>query len=162
MAKWNEYTTKSAVEDTDEIMIADATANVNKRTPFSILWNWIVGKLASAVISQLETNSKSVVGALNELNSKGKTIETTIGAGKEYTVSLEDHSIYMLVYYELGNGNINDGSVNCAVIVSRQADKKTGGIYTTATSGEEDISLENNILKITAGAWWVRVCIKKL
>ena len=69
MAKWNEYTTKSAVEDTDEIMIADATANVNKRTPFSILWNWIVGKLASAVISQLETNSKSVVGALNELNS---------------------------------------------------------------------------------------------
>ena len=56
--------------------------------------------------------------------SKGKTIETTIGAGKEYTVSLEDHSIYMLVYYELGNGNINDGSVNCAVIVSRQADEK--------------------------------------
>lgn len=69
MAKWNEYTTKSAVEDTDELMIADATANVNKRTPLSILWNWIVGKLASAVISQLETNSKSVVGALNELNS---------------------------------------------------------------------------------------------
>lgn len=96
------------------------------------------------------------------LNSKGKTIETTIGAGKEYTVSLEDHSIYMLVYYELGNGNINDGSVNCAVIVSRQADEKTGGIYTTATSSEEDISLENNILKITAGTWWVRVCIKKL
>ena len=50
----------------------------------------------------------------------------------------------MLVYYELGNGNINDGSVNCAVIVSRQADEKTGGIYTTATSSEEDISLENN------------------
>lgn len=95
-------------------------------------------------------------------NSKDKTIETTIGAGKEYTVSLEDHSIYMLVYYELGNGNINDGSVNCAVIVSRQADEKTGGIYTTATSSEEDISLENNILKITAGTWWVRVCIKKL
>ena len=71
MAKWNEYTTKSAVEDTDEIMIADATANVNKRTPLNIIWNWIVGKLASAVISQLETNSKSVVGALNELNSNG-------------------------------------------------------------------------------------------
>lgn len=162
MANWKGYTTKSAVEDTDELMIADATANVNKRTPLSILWNWIVGKLTSAVIANLETNSKSVVGALNELNSKGKTIETTIGAGKEYTVSLEDHSIYMLVYYELGNGNINDGSVNCAVIVSRQADEKTGGIYTTATSSEEDISLENNILKITAGTWWVRVCIKKL
>ena len=70
MANWREYTTKSAVGDTDELMIADATANVNKRTPLSILWNWIVGKLTSAVIANLETNSKSVVGALNELNSK--------------------------------------------------------------------------------------------
>lgn len=69
MANWREYTTKSAVGDTDELMIADATANVNKRTPLSILWNWIVGKLTSAVIANLETNSKSVVGALNELNS---------------------------------------------------------------------------------------------
>lgn len=72
MANWKEYTTKSAVEDTDELMIADATANVNKRTPLSILWKWIVGKLTSAVIANLETNSKSVVGALNELNSKTK------------------------------------------------------------------------------------------
>lgn len=73
MANWKEYTTKSAVEDTDELMIADATANVNKRTPLSILWNWIVGKLTSAVIANLETNSKSVVGALNELNSNAIT-----------------------------------------------------------------------------------------
>lgn len=70
MGNWKEYTTKSAVEDADEIMIADAAANVNKRTPLSILWNWIVSKLTSAVIANLETNSKSVVGALNELNSK--------------------------------------------------------------------------------------------
>lgn len=70
MANWKEYTTKTAVEDTDELMIADATANANKRTPLSILWNWIAGKLATAVISQLETQNKSIIPALNELNSK--------------------------------------------------------------------------------------------
>lgn len=50
MANWKEYTTKTTPEDADEIMIADSKANVSKRTPFSGLWNWIAGKLATAVI----------------------------------------------------------------------------------------------------------------
>lgn len=69
MANWKEYTTKTTPEDADEIMIADTKANANKRTPFSGLWNWIAGKLATAVISQLETQNKSIIPALNELNS---------------------------------------------------------------------------------------------
>ncbi len=69
MANWKEYTTKTTPEDADEIMIADSKANVSKRTPFSGLWNWIAGKLATAVISQLETQNKSIIPALNELNS---------------------------------------------------------------------------------------------
>ena len=74
MANWKEYTTKTIPEDTDEIVIADAKANANKRTPLSGLWNWIAGKLATAVISQLETQNKSIIPALNELNSKGSQI----------------------------------------------------------------------------------------
>ena len=69
MANWKEYTTKTIPEDADEIMIADSKANASKRTPFSGLWNWIAGKLATAVISQLETQNKSIIPALNELNS---------------------------------------------------------------------------------------------
>ena len=73
MANWKEYTTKTTPEDADEIMIADYKANVSKRTPFSGLWNWIANKLATAVISQLETQNKSIIPALNELNSKTST-----------------------------------------------------------------------------------------
>ena len=69
MANWREYTTKTKPEDTDEIMIADTKANANKRTLFSGLWIWIADKLATAVISQLETQNKSIIPALNELNS---------------------------------------------------------------------------------------------
>lgn len=80
MANWKEYTTKTIPEDTDEIVIADAKANANKRTPLSGLWNWIAGKLATAVISQLETQNKSIIPALNELNSKpGKNIISIAG-----------------------------------------------------------------------------------
>ena len=77
MANWKEYTTKTTPEDADEIMIADSKANVSKRTPFSGLWNWIAGKLATAVISQLETQNKSIIPALNELNSKAQIVCVT-------------------------------------------------------------------------------------
>lgn len=70
MPKFDDYTQKNAPEDNDITLILDKTANVNKKTPFSGVWNWIVSKLTSAVISQLETTNKSIVPAINELNSK--------------------------------------------------------------------------------------------
>lgn len=69
MAKFNEYTQKATPADNDTMMIYDAAAKANKLSPFSGIWNWIVGKLTNAVISNLQTSNKSVIGALNELNS---------------------------------------------------------------------------------------------
>ena len=69
MGKFNEYSQKATPEDNDTLMIYDATAKANKLSPFSGIWNWIVEKLTNAVISNLETSNKSVIGALNELNS---------------------------------------------------------------------------------------------
>lgn len=69
MGKFNEYTQKATPADNDTLMIYDATSKSNKLSPFSGIWNWIVGKLTNAVISNLETQNKSVIGALNELNS---------------------------------------------------------------------------------------------
>ena len=69
MGKFNEYTQKATPADNDTMMIYDATAKANKLSPFSGIWNWIVGKLTNAVISNLQTSNKSVIGALNQLNS---------------------------------------------------------------------------------------------
>lgn len=76
MGKFNEYSQKATPEDADSLMIYDAAAKANKLSPFSGIWNWIVGKLTNAVISNLQTNNKSVVGALNELNSNPLSILT--------------------------------------------------------------------------------------
>ena len=70
MGKFNEYSQKATPADNDTMMIYDAAAKANKLSPFSGIWNWIVGKLTNAVISNLQTSNKSVIGALNELNSK--------------------------------------------------------------------------------------------
>ena len=70
MAKFNEYTQKATPEDADTLMLYDAASKANKLSPFSGIWNWIVGKLTNAVISNLQTNNKTVLEAINELNSK--------------------------------------------------------------------------------------------
>lgn len=76
MASWDSYTEKTTPADNDTLMIKDTAGGANKRTPFSGVWNWIVKKLASAVISQLETTNKSIIPAINELNSK-RTLKIT-------------------------------------------------------------------------------------
>lgn len=70
MGKFNEYSQKAIPADNDTLMIYDATSKANKLSPFSGIWNWIVGKLTKAVISNLQTSNQTVIGALNELNSK--------------------------------------------------------------------------------------------
>lgn len=61
---------KSAPEDNDLLVEYDAAASKVKNVKFGGVWNWIVKKLTSAVINELQTSSKNVVGAINELNSK--------------------------------------------------------------------------------------------
>ena len=63
---------KSAPEDNDLLVEYDASASKVKNVKFGGVWNWIVKKLTSAVINELQTSSKNVVGAINELNSKRK------------------------------------------------------------------------------------------
>ena len=75
--RWNEYTSSTDLDDTDELMILDTSAKANKRTLLSKLSDYVLGKLADKVFEKLETQNKTILGALNELNSKGK-----IRAGK--------------------------------------------------------------------------------
>jgi hypothetical protein len=74
MPKWTEYTTKDTLADNDEVMLYDATARANKRGLMSKFWDYVVDKMATAVIGKLETENKTVIGAINYLN--GKTSKT--------------------------------------------------------------------------------------
>ena len=74
MGLWTDYAKKDTPEDNDTLMLYDATAKANKLSLFSGIWNWIVGKLTNAVISNLQTNNQTVLGAINELNSKASAV----------------------------------------------------------------------------------------
>lgn len=67
---WNNYTEKTATPvDADEVMVRDSTDGKNKRLLFGTFWKWVAKKLNEATISELQTSNKTIVGALNQLNS---------------------------------------------------------------------------------------------
>lgn len=70
MGKFNEYTQKATPANNDKLMIYDATAKANKLSLFSGVWDWIVDRLANAVVSKLTTSNKTVIGAINEIDGR--------------------------------------------------------------------------------------------
>lgn len=86
MPKWTDYTKKTALKDNDELMILDADGKANKRTLMSKVWDYVVDKMTSAVVSKLTTTNKTMIGAINELNSKQQNKDVDYYDG-DYTVT---------------------------------------------------------------------------
>mgnify|MGYP007026706952 CR=1 FL=1 len=114
MPKWTEYTSKDTLADNDEVMLYDATARANKRGLMSKFWDYVVDKMATAVISKLETDNKTIIGAINALNSetKGKTYEFSNGNSshnvwtKIFDLSVKDYdniSLLLLINSPYGS-----------------------------------------------------------
>lgn len=105
MPKWTEYTSKDTLADNDEVMLYDATARANKRGLMSKFWDYVVDKMSTAVISKLETENKTVIGALNYLNGNHVTIvkevKITTTAKLSYTgaeITIKENQIALLCF----------------------------------------------------------------
>lgn len=72
MPKWTDYTIKTDPADKDEMMILDTAGKANKRLGLLALSDWIIGKIANKVFENLQTQNKTILGAINELNSKAR------------------------------------------------------------------------------------------
>lgn len=61
------YTDRGTLADTDAFLVNDGTGM--KKSVLSKLSDWIIGKIANKVFENLQTQNKTILGALNELNS---------------------------------------------------------------------------------------------
>ena len=76
---WNNYTEKTATPvDADEVMVRDSTDGKNKKLLFGTFWKWVAKKLNEATISELQTSNKTIVGALNQLNSESSILSNLL------------------------------------------------------------------------------------
>lgn len=113
MPKWNEYTTKETLADNDEVMLYDATARANKRGLMSKFWDYVVDKMSTAVISKLETNNKTIIGAINALNSESSISLCKVISGENtFSSELKGKSYKAIIgfFYEPSDNPFSFGS----------------------------------------------------
>ena len=141
MAKWTEYTKKEALKDNDELMILDTDGKANKRTLMDKVWNYVVDKMTTAVVAKLTTTDKTIIGALNEVNSKTQTLTFTgckvhVKAGVNI---IKDSIITGSVPNDIGYipivlGHSNNNSVTENIFFD-------GGSWRIFTNYEQDVSI---------------------
>lgn len=178
MGKFNEYTQKATPEDADSLMIYDAAAKVNKLSPFNGIWNWIVEKLTNAVISNLQTNNRTVLGAINELNSNPLNTLTRNAILLEQAFDYNELKTTGAYYLNGGevtksNNRPNDNCTNCYLLIlanrptrvtqivfpgnypyisyrSLNTDTDTWNEWKTTNSKTSKLALEENVTNIQA------------
>lgn len=97
---WKNYTQKdTALSDNDEVMLLDSTDEKNKRGLMSKFWDYVVDKMSTAVISKLETNNKTIIGAINALNSETSINLLPIKENSSFSAALKGKNYVMIVGY---------------------------------------------------------------
>lgn len=123
---WNNYTEKTATPvDADEVMVRDSADGKNKKLLFGTFWKWVAKKLNEATISELQTSNKTIVGALNQLNSETKKYISRA----EYIKTENNRTLYRIAPI------VSDISVLC---INRTglyliALGQTGGVFNNAS-----------------------------
>lgn len=145
MPKWTDYTIKTNPADKDEVMILDTAGKANKRLGLSALSDWIIGKIANKIFKNLQTQNKTILGALNELNSKVfanvrnlSTFSININLSKETYTSLlmygatsQNNGFMYIVFIDIVSAK---RAVNFIKIADFVAGRTFSGTYSDDTS----------------------------
>jgi hypothetical protein len=95
---WNNYTEKTATPvDADEVMVRDSADGKNKKLLFGTFWKWVAKKLNEATISELQTSNKTIVGALNQLNSDKVNYGSYTDDLNNIPVIVNEQTIYRVI-----------------------------------------------------------------
>lgn len=153
MPKWTDYTIKTEPADNDEVMILDTAGKVNKRLGLSALSDWIIGKIANKVFENLQTQNKTILGAINELNSKNPFL---IGEGIDTTTDLNtliDSGLQPKIY---GRACPNSPGTGCFILNLKADGNGTVGI-TQIAIGFVNNSLYLRNSDLTQWASWSKI-----
>ena len=149
MPKWTDYTIKTEPADKDEVMILDTSGKANKRLGLSALSDWIIGKIASKVFENLQTQNKTILGAINELNSKAQIEDIT-----KFVTTNEDVTVTTASAVNIGNFTIIQFEINVLNTIPSKTQLimniPTRAPYTNMIAGVviESKSLENNYIYV--------------
>ena len=151
MPKWTDYTIKANPADKDEMMILDTAGKANKRLGLSALSDWIIGKIAGKVFENLQTQNKTILDALNELNSKRFKANSYIiysdGSTKTVSVKWGDTSSHMTSFLLIDNNRITSlyitGKLSGVTEISKKSEYTVPPVLDASSA----------TLKVTLDSW---------
>lgn len=151
MPKWTDYTIKANPADKDEMMILDTAGKANKRLGLSALSDWIIGKIADKVFENLQTQNKTILGALNELNSKRFKANSYIiysdDSTKTVSVKWGDANSHMTSFLLIDNNRITSlyitGKLSGVTEISKKSEYTVPPVLDASSA----------TLKVTLGSW---------
>ena len=154
---WNNYTEKTATPvDADEVMVRDSADGKNKKLLFGTFWKWVAKKLNEATISELQTSNKTIVGALNQLNSdRLKVIKATNKSDNNpETIDITNYSTYVFFLQ-------HDGGTNYLLAVSMaQSAQKVAKIISSGDAFDITINNKNQVTFTSSEKYWTCVVVK--
>lgn len=80
MAKWNEYGLKTGTSARDEVLILDSDTNTNKRITVEDIQEFANGKMLEKENTALNTEAKTLIGAINEVDAKNDAQDANLEA----------------------------------------------------------------------------------
>lgn len=151
MPKWTDYTIKTSPADNDEVMVLDTAGKANKRLGLSALSDWIIGKIANKVFENLQTQNKTILGAINELNSKRFKANSYIiysdGSAKTVSVKWGNANSHMTSFLLIDNNRITSlyiaGKLSGVTEISKKSEYVVPPVLDASSA----------TLKVTLGSW---------
>lgn len=148
MPKWTDYTTKTTVADNDEVMVLDTAGKANKRLSLSTLSDWVLGKIADKVFEKLQTNDKTILGAINELNSKALIDTPTISTSvSDYIKTLSEGKTHY--FRTTSNTAGNPHTIGSCVFIIYIIDKSVNGTGLSINHGSTAYYMRISMGKIS-------------
>lgn len=146
------YTDRGTLSDTDAFLVNDGTGM--KKSVLSKLSDFVLNKIADKVFAKLQTNDKTILGAINELNSNSLTHaeRIAINPSNGKSIILDDKSSYLICYSGIDSDNIKN--MGFAVVLSRASKERTGGIlFIKSELTVTNFVLDGNTLKVSTDVW---------
>ncbi len=146
-------------ESSDQLLLVGATEE--KLIDYDKLADAILGKIASKNFA-LDQGNKTLLQALNELNSNKVSYAKyeIINPAKEFSLTLDDASIYLVCYAGIDTDNVKN--IGFSVVVSRSSSNTKGGVLNIKSEiPQATLSLKENVLKCTPTVW-LRIFVIKL
>lgn len=146
-------------ESSDQLLLVGATEE--KLIDYDKLADAILGKIASKNFA-LDQGNKTLLQALNELNSNKISYAKyeIINPAKEFSLTLDDASIYLVCYAGIDTDNVKN--IGFSVVVSRSSSSTKGGVLNIKSEiPQVTLSLKENVLKCTPTVW-LRIFVIKL